>query len=44
MDSDRDAGPKTRLRRVDQLLDTGQVWVVDADLKGYFDSVSRRTK
>ena len=32
-------GAKDALRRVDQLLDTGKVWVVDADLKGYFDSI-----
>jgi RNA-directed DNA polymerase len=34
-------GAKDALRRVDQLLDTGKVWVVDADLKGYFDSIPR---
>jgi RNA-directed DNA polymerase len=32
-------GAKDALRRVDQLLDRGRVWVVDADLKGYFDSI-----
>jgi RNA-directed DNA polymerase len=32
-------GAKDALRRVDHLLDTGRVWVVDADLKGYFDSI-----
>jgi RNA-directed DNA polymerase len=32
-------GAKDALRRVDQLLKSGQVWVVDADLKGYFDSI-----
>ncbi len=32
-------GAKDALRRVDQLLDIGRVWVVDADLKGYFDSI-----
>jgi len=32
-------GAKDALRRVDQLLKQGQVWVVDADLKGYFDSI-----
>jgi len=32
-------GAKDALRRVDQLLDTGRFWVVDADLKGYFDSI-----
>ena len=32
-------GAKDALRRVDQLLNAGKVWVVDADLKGYFDSI-----
>jgi len=32
-------GAKQALRRVDQLLKTGHCWVVDADLKGYFDSI-----
>jgi RNA-directed DNA polymerase len=32
-------GAKDALRRVDQLLKTGRHWVVDADLKGYFDSI-----
>ncbi len=32
-------GAKQALRRVDQLLKTGHHWVVDADLKGYFDSI-----
>jgi RNA-directed DNA polymerase len=32
-------GAKDALRRVDQLLRSGKVWVVDADLKGYFDSI-----
>jgi RNA-directed DNA polymerase len=32
-------GAKDALRRVEQLLTTGKVWVVDADLKGYFDSI-----
>ena len=32
-------GAKDALRRVDQLLKAGRVWVVDADLKGYFDSI-----
>jgi RNA-directed DNA polymerase len=32
-------GAKDALRRVDQLLKQGQIWVVDADLKGYFDSI-----
>jgi len=32
-------GAKDALRRVDQLLQSGRTWVVDADLKGYFDSI-----
>jgi len=32
-------GAKDALRRVDHLLKTGRSWVVDADLKGYFDSI-----
>jgi RNA-directed DNA polymerase len=32
-------GAKDALRRVQQLLDEGKRWVVDADLKGYFDSI-----
>lgn len=32
-------GAKQALRRVDQLLKSGHHWVVDADLKGYFDSI-----
>lgn len=32
-------GAKDALRRVDQLLKQGNEWVVDADLKGYFDSI-----
>jgi RNA-directed DNA polymerase len=32
-------GCKDALRRVDQLLKAGSVHVVDADLKGYFDSI-----
>ena len=32
-------GAKDALRRGAQLLKTGRVWVVDADLKGYFDSI-----
>ncbi|HER20519.1 MAG TPA: group II intron reverse transcriptase/maturase, partial [Chromatiales bacterium] len=32
-------GCKDALRRVDELLREGYVWVVDADLKGYFDSI-----
>jgi RNA-directed DNA polymerase len=32
-------GCKDALRRVDELLKSGYHWVVDADLKGYFDSI-----
>lgn len=32
-------GAKDALRRVTQLLEQGNAWVVDADLKGYFDSI-----
>jgi RNA-directed DNA polymerase len=32
-------GAKGALRRVSQLLQQGKIWVVDADLKGYFDSI-----
>ena len=32
-------GCKDALRRVDQLLADGNVWVVDADLKSYFDTI-----
>jgi RNA-directed DNA polymerase len=32
-------GAKDALRRVDKLLKAGRTWVVDADLKGYFDSI-----
>lgn len=32
-------GAKDALRRVDQLLKDGKNWVVDADLKGYFDTI-----
>lgn len=32
-------GAKDALRRVDQLLKTGYQWVVDADLKSYFDTI-----
>ncbi len=32
-------GAKDALRRVDQLLKAGRVWVVDADLKAYFDTI-----
>ena len=32
-------GAKDALRRVQQLLDEGQTWIVDADVKGYFDNI-----
>src|SRR5262245_14468863 len=32
-------GAKDALRRVQQLLRAGKVWVVDADIKGYFDNI-----
>jgi RNA-directed DNA polymerase len=32
-------GCKDALRRVEQLLKEGRVWVVDADIKGYFDTI-----
>lgn len=32
-------GCKDALRRVDALLSSGHVWVVDADLKSYFDTI-----
>jgi len=32
-------GAKDALRRVDTLLKTGHEWVVDADLKSYFDTI-----
>lgn len=34
-------GCKDALRRVDQLLEEGYHWVVDADLKSYFDTIPR---
>jgi RNA-directed DNA polymerase len=33
-------GCKDALRRVDGLIKDGYTWVVDADLKGYFDTIS----
>ncbi len=35
-------GAKDALRRVDQLLKAGNVWVVDADLKAYFDTIPQK--
>ncbi len=35
-------GCKDALRRVDALLETGSIWVVDADLKSYFDTIPHR--
>ena len=32
-------GAKDALRRVDTLLQAGHVWVVDADIKSYFDTI-----
>jgi RNA-directed DNA polymerase len=32
-------GAKDALRRVDTLLKAGHVWVVEADLKSYFDTI-----
>ena len=34
-------GCKEALRRVDTLLKQGYSWVVDADLKSYFDTIPR---
>lgn len=34
-------GAKQALRRVDELLKAGYTWVVDADLKSYFDTIPR---
>jgi RNA-directed DNA polymerase len=34
-------GCKDALRRVDRLLKQGHTWVVDADLKSYFDTIPR---
>ena len=32
-------GAKDALRRVQQLLEEGRIWIVDADVKGYFDNI-----
>jgi len=34
-------GCKDALRRVDRLLKTGHTWVVDADIKSYFDTIPK---
>jgi RNA-directed DNA polymerase len=35
-------GCKDALRRVDELLNAGNIWVVDADLKSYFDTIPHK--
>ena len=35
-------GAKDALRQVDALLQQGRVWVLDADLKSYFDTISHK--
>jgi RNA-directed DNA polymerase len=35
-------GARDALRRVEELLQSGNHWVVDADIKGYFDSIPHR--
>ncbi len=39
MGSDPDVVAMSALRRVDELLKSGRVHVVDVDIKGYFDSI-----
>jgi RNA-directed DNA polymerase len=36
-------GAKDALREVDQLLKNGGTWIVDADIKGYFDHIPQDT-
>ena len=37
-------GCKDALRRVDELLKEGRTWVVDADIKAYFDTIPPRRR
>src|SRR6266404_5994282 len=39
MGSDRDVGPKMRYGESITCSKAGRTWIVDADLKGYFDSI-----
>ena len=36
-------GCKDALRRVDELLNAGNIWIVDADLKSYFDAIPHQS-
>jgi len=36
-------GCKDALRRVDELLNAGNIWIVDADLKSYFDTIPHQS-